>query len=92
LTTLNYNSAGLVERIADPFGRQALSGYDNEKNLISLTDAVGYATQVERAGLDDQGPGQRRRPHRVPDRAVYSAMADYLHAWKIRDFFTSNNG
>jgi uncharacterized protein RhaS with RHS repeats len=47
VTTLSYNSAGLVERIADPFGRQALFGYDSDRNLVSLTDAVGYTTQVE---------------------------------------------
>ncbi len=46
-TTLQYNADGLVERVADPFGQEALFGYDAERNLISLTDMVGFTTTVE---------------------------------------------
>jgi RHS repeat-associated protein len=47
VTTLHYNSDALVERISDPFGREALFTYDGERNLTSLTDIGGYKTSVE---------------------------------------------
>ncbi len=46
ITTLIYNSDGLVERIDDPFGRSATFEYSNG-NLSRITDMGGYWTALE---------------------------------------------
>jgi RHS repeat-associated protein len=46
-TTLHYNSDGLVERMSDPFGREAVFTYDADRNLTDLKDIGGYTTSVE---------------------------------------------
>ncbi len=46
-TTLQYNAAGLVEQIQDPFGRAASFTYDADRNLASITDMGGYGTNLE---------------------------------------------
>ncbi len=45
--TLHYNDNGMVERIDDPFSRSASYSYDENRNLISITDMGGYTTELE---------------------------------------------
>ena len=44
LTTLSYNTEGLVTQAADPFGRSASFEYDANGNLTKITDMAGYWT------------------------------------------------
>jgi len=45
--TLSYNTKGLLETIADPFGRQMVLDYDENGSIIRITNADGTATQIE---------------------------------------------
>jgi len=47
VTTISYNSQGLIERIEDPFGRFATFEYDADLFLTRITDMNGYWTELE---------------------------------------------
>jgi RHS repeat-associated protein len=42
--TYAYNAAGLLETVTDPLGRQARLTYDDQQNLIKITNAAGQST------------------------------------------------
>jgi YD repeat-containing protein len=42
--TYVYNAAGLLETVTDPLGRQARLTYDDQQNLIKISDAAGQTT------------------------------------------------